>query len=100
MSLNCIMVFSLLCNYNTNLIVLNHSDKRLILGYMKIPTRLKITKYLLVLSLLGSCISLLTSIAGKGELYPFFYWKLYPQPIGWDHKTTTIRIYAKTATDS
>lgn len=51
-------------------------------------------------SLLGSCISLVMSLKGKGEFYPFFYWKLYTQPIGWDHQTIVTRIYAKNASDT
>jgi hypothetical protein len=58
------------------------------------------TKLLVGFSLIGSCISLMMSMSGKGELYPFFYWKLYTQPIGWDHQTTVTRIYATNDPDT
>lgn len=62
---------------------------------MKISTGYKLTKYLVLASLAGSLASLLTLQAGLGELYPFFHWKLYSQPLGSAGSYTFYRIYSR-----
>jgi hypothetical protein len=55
------------------------------------------TQYFVLTSLVLSCLSILTIQLGKGEIYPFFYWKLYTQPAGWQLKHTSYRIYGQRA---
>lgn len=44
--------------------------------------RLVFTKILVIASIFGAGISLITINTSFGEVYPFFYWKLYSQPAG------------------
>lgn len=44
--------------------------------------RLVFTKILVITSILCAGISLITIKTSFGEVYPFFYWKLYSQPAG------------------
>lgn len=60
---------------------------------------LRYTFFLVLLSVLFSIASLSTSRVGWGEMYPFFYWKLYSQPIGREGGVENIRVYAKNTFD-
>jgi hypothetical protein len=62
---------------------------------MNIQTRLRLTKTLVVVSIIGSIFSVYTSEKGLGEIYPFFFWKLYSQPLGTQRTCTEYRIYSR-----
>jgi len=51
------------------------------------------TKVLFWISVLLSGLSFLTVKLGQGDLYPFFYYKLYSQPLGNKHTFSEYRIY-------
>ncbi len=55
--------------------------------------RSMLTKALVFLSIVLSCTSLITTARGWGEIYPFFYWKLFSQPNGSHHQDHVYRIY-------
>ena len=40
-------------------------------------------------------LSVYTSEKGLGEIYPFFFWKLYSQPLGTQRTYTEYRIYSR-----
>ncbi len=61
---------------------------------------LRNTKILVVLSIVLSCFSYGTTLKGWGEIYPFYFWKLYSQPAGWAQKYTGYRIYAKNKSET
>jgi dsRNA-specific ribonuclease len=42
-----------------------------------------------------SCLSFFTTKLGKSEIYPFYFWKLYSQPAGWELEHSSYRIYAQ-----
>jgi hypothetical protein len=48
-----------------------------------------------MLSVFGSMLSVYTSQRGLGEIYPFFFWKLYSQPLGTQRTYTEYRIYSR-----
>ncbi|MEJ8804014.1 hypothetical protein [Pontibacter sp. H249] len=54
---------------------------------------LKYTKRLVAVSMAGSILSVVTGMAGFGELYPFATWKLYTQPLGSKNIYEEYRIY-------
>lgn len=56
-------------------------------------TRLRLTLSLVLLSFALGAVSIATGKAGLGEAYPFFHWKLYSQPLGWELTFTEYRIY-------
>ena len=62
---------------------------------MKASTSLRLTRYLIISSIIGSLVSIYTLHMGAGELYPFFTWKLYSQPLGSARTFTEYRIYCK-----
>lgn len=53
----------------------------------------KHTKYLIIISFILSCLNFFTSSFYNQELYPFFHWKLYSQPLGNDYTYTDYRLY-------
>lgn len=53
----------------------------------------KYTRYLFFVSLLLSCLNFITSSFYGQELYPFFHWKLYSQPLGNDYIYSDYRLY-------
>ena len=57
--------------------------------------RLALTKILFFLSIALSIGSFVTIKKGYGEIYPFFYWKLFSQPTGWNGIVEDYRVYAK-----
>ncbi len=59
-----------------------------------------LTKYLVIASLLLSVVSIYSTKAGWGEIYPFYFWKLYSQPLGNTKVVSEYRIYAKQKSDS
>lgn len=61
---------------------------------MRIPARYYLTRILVLFSLLGSLGSVLTLHFGLGEIYPFYTWKLYSQPLGSTGYYTEYRIYS------
>ncbi|WP_128397005.1 hypothetical protein [Botryobacter ruber] len=63
-------------------------------------SRLQLTRLLVLLSFFGSFISYFTFTAGLGEIYPFFFWKLYTQPLGSAHSYSEYRIYYRNYGDS
>lgn len=64
--------------------------------------QLLLTKLLVITSILCAGISLITINTSFGEVYPFFYWKLYSQPAG--NASVKVfddyRIYGKKTTES
>ena len=56
-------------------------------------TKLHITKILFWISIIFSTLSFLLSINNKKEIYPFFYWKLYTQPLGSNLSVNDYRLY-------
>lgn len=52
-----------------------------------------LTQALVLLSIVLSFASLVTTSKGYGEIYPFFYWKLFSQPNGSRHHDHVYRIY-------
>ncbi len=65
-----------------------------IIDEMKSSYRLYGTIGIVVMSILLSWGSIFTVKKNLGEIYPFFFWKLYTQPIGWENKVEDYRIYA------
>jgi hypothetical protein len=64
-----------------------------------LKTALRNTKIIVVVSIVLSCLSYFTTQKGWSEIYPFYFWKLYSQPAGWQQKYTAYRIYAKNEND-
>lgn len=62
--------------------------------------RISAVKSLVYLSVLLSVLSFFTSRAGYGEIYPFFFWKLFSQPIGSKGQDELLRIYALDSNDT
>ena len=60
---------------------------------MKIKYRLRITQGLFYVSIIVSCFSYINATNGNTEIYPFFYWKLYTQPLGNNYIYNDYRIY-------
>jgi hypothetical protein len=54
---------------------------------------LKRTRILIIISALASFVSFYTVKKEWGELYPFFYYKLYSRPEGMSGSYSTIRVY-------
>lgn len=61
---------------------------------MQSQQRLKATKIIVLLSIMLSMGSIATIKLGWGEIYPFYFWKLYTQPLGWENSEEDHRIYA------
>ena len=57
--------------------------------------RFRLTAILVGLSLLLSIGNFVATNTTIGPLYPFFHWKLYAQPHGWQNQYTEYRIYAR-----
>ncbi len=53
----------------------------------------KNTRYLFFISLVLSGLNFITTSYFNQELYPFFHWKLYSQPLGNDYKYDDYRLY-------
>jgi hypothetical protein len=64
-----------------------------------IKNYLSLTKALVIFSILGSFASYYTIEKGWGEVYPFFTFKLFSQPLGNKHTYTEYRIYSKSSLD-
>jgi hypothetical protein len=62
---------------------------------MNMKKRLLATRVLVVISLIASAGALFTLKMQWGEPYPFFHWKLFSQPTGWDLCVHEYRIYGK-----
>ena len=62
---------------------------------MNTKKKLALTKLLFFLSIVLSLGSFVTIGKGYGEIYPFYYWKLFSQPYGWDGAVDDYRVYAK-----
>lgn len=62
--------------------------------------KIKITKSLFFISILLSIGSLIMKFNGHKELYPFFYWKLYTQPMGNKYIHTDYKLYALKGKDT
>lgn len=60
---------------------------------MNFKRNLKIVQILFFASVLFSCISFLNKKIGVDEIYPFFYWKLYTQPLGNTYSYKNYRVY-------
>jgi len=58
--------------------------------------KLRITQGIFFLSILLSSISFLNTKFGIKEFYPFFYWKLYTQPLGNNYLYEDYRLYGVT----
>ncbi len=59
---------------------------------------LKTNYYLLIIVLIFTIIMSFFSfirenLNGKKEFYPFFYWKLYTKPLGWEYQIKNYRLY-------
>jgi len=61
---------------------------------MENSRRLQATKIVVIISIILSFGSIATIKLGLGEIYPFFFWKLYSQPLGWENTEADFRIYA------
>jgi len=57
--------------------------------------RLRLTLGLVLLSAVGGAASWFSLRAGTGEVYPFYHWKLYSQPLGWTGSYDEWRIYSR-----
>lgn len=67
---------------------------------MNIEKRLILTKSLIIISVISALLSFVTIKKGWGEVYPFFTWKLYSQPIGTKGEVIEYRIYGKNLNES
>lgn len=67
---------------------------------MKVAQQLKITKSLFFISLILSAVSFFISTQGYKEIYPFFYWKLYTQPLGNTYLYNDYKIYGTIGKDT
>jgi hypothetical protein len=63
---------------------------------MSYKLKLKYLKVLFLISILFSILSFFSKTSGGKELYPFFYWKLYTQPLGSNGIFDDYRIYGIT----
>jgi hypothetical protein len=63
---------------------------------MNFKKKLKYTKFLFFISISFSIISYSLSLKGIPEIYPFFYWKLYSQPLGSNEVFNDYRLYGIT----
>jgi len=61
---------------------------------MNTDQKLLATKGLVIISIILSFLSFLNTKKGTKEIYPFFYWKLYSQPLGNTYTFNDFRIYA------
>jgi hypothetical protein len=60
-------------------------------------TRLRATRLLALAAVVLTLLSYGTYKAGLvRELYPFFYWRLFSEPVGWDG-SSTYRLYVRSA---
>ena len=67
---------------------------------MTLPNRLKATRIIAVLAMVLMLGSYGTyKLLGIKELYPFFYWRLFSTPVGWDG-AQTYRLYSRTEPDA
>ena len=57
--------------------------------------KFQITKWIVIGSIFLSLFSVVADKLGWGLLYPFFSWKLYTQPYGWENKADQYRIYVR-----
>lgn len=57
-------------------------------------TKFLLTKWIVIGSVFLSLFSVVAEKMSWGMLYPFFSWKLYTQPYGWENKANQYRIYA------
>lgn len=53
----------------------------------------KFTRHLFFISLVFSCLNFISTSYYNQELYPFFHWKLYSQPLGNDYFYADYRLY-------
>ncbi|RIJ42631.1 hypothetical protein [Pontibacter oryzae] len=60
----------------------------------------RFTRALVLASMAGSCLTVLSLALGFGELYPFATWKLYTQPLGSKREVKEYRIYTQQANSS
>lgn len=60
----------------------------------------RLTRLLVLLSIMGSGLSIFLSETGFGEVYPFATWKLYTQPLGNKQAYAEYRLYTLTPGDS
>ncbi|MGY5355080.1 hypothetical protein [Wenyingzhuangia sp. IMCC45467] len=51
---------------------------------------------LLLFTVIMSCLSFINEMKGGKEFYPFFYWKLYTKPAGWEYTYKYYRLYGVT----
>lgn len=65
------------------------------------PTRrLKATRLVALLAMVLMVVSYpIYKVSGVKELYPFFHWRLFSTPVGWDG-ATTYRFYTRAAPDA
>lgn len=62
-------------------------------------SRLRATRLLAVAAMILTLLSYGTYKIGLiRELYPFFYWRLFSEPVGWDG-SSTFRLYTRSAAD-
>lgn len=62
---------------------------------MNFTNRILFTKILVIGGVFLSLGSIITDKNEIGDLYPFFHWKLYTQPMGSKNEIAEYRIYAK-----
>lgn len=67
---------------------------------MTFKKRLLYTKGLVSISIFCSLITFIIGFYGLGEIYPFFSYKLYTQPLGSTHVSTEYRIYTRSSAAS
>ncbi|MBX9850172.1 MAG: hypothetical protein K2X86_00265 [Cytophagaceae bacterium] len=67
---------------------------------MNIRIRLILTKVIVISSMVLALASVGTSQKDWGEIYPFYHWKLFSQPLGTKNIHTEYRVYLKTTTDT
>ena len=60
---------------------------------MNSKQQLTVNKFLFFGALILSFVSFFLSLKGKNELYPFFHWRLYGQPLGNTYSYNDYRIY-------
>ena len=65
---------------------------------MKIKKKYYFQLTLLLFSVVMSAFSFLNVVKGGEEFYPFFYWKLYTKPSGWEYNYKDYRLYGVTRT--
>ncbi len=67
---------------------------------MSVKSRYYTMLSVFILSVFLSICSYFTTLQGKGEIYPFFFWKLFTRPLGHSYHVKDYRLYGVNRTDT